>query len=102
MQGDRREGVDRREENVATITLGEVYRLCERIEGRMSALSDGIDKDVHSLRGRIDEHHVDIALLQQQVNNLESKGRDWRGWIASGLIGGLLAMLPYLLEALKR
>lgn len=93
--------MDRRDDGDTAITLGEVYRLCERIEERMTALSDGIDKDVHVLRNRIGAHDITLALLVNKVDVLESKGRDWRGWIAAGLIGGLLAMLPYLVEAVK-
>ena len=103
MTGDRRDGIDRRDDSKGdtSITLGEVYRLCERIEERMTALSDGIDKDVHTLRGNINAHGIALATIDLRLEALEDKGRDWRGWIASGLIGGLLAMVPYLVEALK-
>lgn len=92
------EGMNRREDSETAITLGEVYRLCERIEKRMSDLSDGIDKDVHALRGKLDAHTIAITLLKEKVDVLESQGRDWRGWIASGAIGAGLALMPFLFQ----
>lgn len=94
---DRRDGIDRRDDE-HSITLGELYRLCQRIELRMTELGDGIDKDVHTLRSKLDVHNVSIEVLKLKVFELETKGRDWRGWLASGLIGAVLATLPFLLQ----
>lgn len=100
MSDDRRDGVDRRGAE-DPITIGEVYRLCQRIEERMSSMSDGNDRDIHSLRTKIDANNVTIELLKAKVATLESHGRDWRGWIASGIIGGGLAIVPFILQWLS-
>lgn len=93
---DRRDGSDRREET--DITLGEVYRICQRIDDQVSEMKEGTEKDVHHLRSKIDANNVSIEVLKHKVFDLESKGRDWRGWISSGVIGATLAMMPFIFQ----
>lgn len=101
MTDDRREGLDRRDSETA-ITLGEVFRICQRIDVQISEMKEGTEQDVRHLRGRIDANNLSIELLKQKVHDLEARGRDWRGWISSGVIGAVLAMMPFLLQWVTR
>lgn len=106
------DGMSRREDNETAITLGEVYRLCQRIDERMTQLGDGIERDVHSLRNRIQLLEVSKALHDKDIEGLQrdlaevqdaqvDKAKEWRGYFSAGAIGGVLALLPQIPAFLK-
>lgn len=108
---DRRDGMERREDEQG-VTLGELYRVCERIEKRMTELGDGIERDVHSLRNRIQKIEVESALQAKDLvavcaelaavkEQLADREKEWRGRFWAGVTGGGLALLPQIPAFLK-
>lgn len=89
----------RRENDQADIvSLGEVYRLLLAVDARTQLMQKAMDAESHSLRNKMNEQAIQLALLEKEVEDVEAQQSDRKNWVAAVVVGVIVMVLQQLIQ----
>lgn len=84
------------------VTIGEVYRAVEKLGDELASMRAEVKADSLSLRSKIGSHDIKLALLDQQVQDVQASRGEHRGWLVGGISVIGAGIVEYVLHKFAR